>query len=267
MYQTCLVMTYADARSQSGGSCVKHCRREHSVNTHALNIVVDYVLFRGQHCLLYSYWWIQRRGPGVGMASFTLTVRSRGGAQGSAWPPLLLLVDPEEGPRGRHGLLYSYWWIQRWGPGVDMASFTLTGGSRGGAQGSAWPPLLLLSDPEEGPRGQHGLLYSYWPIQRRGPGVGIASFTLTGGSRGGAQGSAWPPLLLLADPEEGPRGRHGLLYSYWRIQRRGPGVGMASFTLTGGSRGGAQGSAWPPLLLLADPGEGPRGRHGLLYSS
>ena len=41
MYTTYLVLTYADAQSQSGGSCVKHCRREHSVNTHALNIVVD----------------------------------------------------------------------------------------------------------------------------------------------------------------------------------------------------------------------------------
>ena len=102
-----------------------------------------------------------------------------------------------------------------------MASFTLTGGSRGGAQGSAWPLLLLLADPEEKPRGRHGLFYSYWWIQRRGPGVGMASFTLTGGSRGGAQGSAWPPLLLLVDPVEEPRGRHGLLYSFLCIQNRG----------------------------------------------
>ena len=58
------------------------------------------------------------------MASFTLRSRSRGGPQGSAWPPLLLGADLEEGPRG------------------------------------AWPALLLGADLEEGPRGEHGLLYS-----------------------------------------------------------------------------------------------------------
>ena len=43
---------------------------------------------------------------------------------------------------------------------MSMASFTLRSRSRGGPQGSAWPPLLLGADLEEGPRGQHGLLYS-----------------------------------------------------------------------------------------------------------